>query len=242
MKKLRKYSAVFFILLLWQSLSFYKIISDFLLPSPYQIVKAFIEDFWLILGHTKYTLTIAFIGVFIGVVISFILSLIMDMNKSIYESLYPVLIITQTIPTVAIAPLLVIWLGYYMKPKILLVALTSFFPIVISLLDGYNSVDEDSIKLLKAMGANKYQMYKHLKIPASLGYFFAGLRVSMSYSLISAVIAEWLGGFYGLGVYMTRVRKAYALDKMFAVIFFITFLSLMLMSLVDIIQKKVIKY
>lgn len=242
MKKLRKYSAVFFILLLWQSLSFYKIISDFLLPSPYQIVKAFIEDFWLILGHTKYTLTIAFIGVFIGVVISFILSLIMDMNKSIYESLYPVLIITQTIPTVAIAPLLVIWLGYYMKPKILLVALTSFFPIVISLLDGYNSVDEDSIKLLKAMGASKYQMYKHLKIPASLGYFFAGLRVSMSYSLISAVIAEWLGGFYGLGVYMTRVRKAYALDKMFAVIFFITFLSLMLMSLVDIIQKKVIKY
>lgn len=242
MKKLRKYSAVFFILLLWQSLSFYKIISDFLLPSPYQIVKAFIKDFWLILGHTKYTLTIAFIGVFIGVVISFILSLIMDMNKSIYESLYPVLIITQTIPTVAIAPLLVIWLGYYMKPKILLVALTSFFPIVISLLDGYNSVDEDSIKLLKAMGASKYQMYKHLKIPASLGYFFAGLRVSMSYSLISAVIAEWLGGFYGLGVYMTRVRKAYALDKMFAVIFFITFLSLMLMSLVDIIQKKVIKY
>lgn len=242
MKKLRKYSAVFFILLLWQSLSFYKIISDFLLPSPYQIVKAFIEDFWLILGHTKYTLTIAFIGVFIGVAISFILSLIMDMNKSIYESLYPVLIITQTIPTVAIAPLLVIWLGYYMKPKILLVALTSFFPIVISLLDGYNSVDEDSIKLLKAMGANKYQMYRHLKIPASLGYFFAGLRVSMSYSLISAVIAEWLGGFYGLGVYMTRVRKAYALDKMFAVIFFITFLSLMLMSLVDIIQKKVIKY
>lgn len=242
MKKLRKYSAVFFILLLWQSLSFYKIISDFLLPSPYQIVKAFIEDFWLILGHTKYTLTIAFIGVFIGVVISFILSLIMDMNNSIYESLYPVLIITQTIPTVAIAPLLVIWLGYYMKPKILLVALTSFFPIVISLLDGYNSVDEDSIKLLKAMGASKYQMYRHLKIPASLGYFFAGLRVSMSYSLISAVIAEWLGGFYGLGVYMTRVRKAYALDKMFAVIFFITFLSLMLMSLVDIIQKKVIKY
>lgn len=242
MKEFRKYSAVFFILLLWQSLSFYKIISDFLLPSPYQIVKAFIEDFWLILGHTKYTLTIAFIGVFIGVAISFILSLIMDMNKSIYESLYPVLIITQTIPTVAIAPLLVIWLGYYMKPKILLVALTSFFPIVISLLDGYNSVDEDSIKLLKAMGASKYQMYKHLKIPASLGYFFAGLRVSMSYSLISAVIAEWLGGFYGLGVYMTRVRKAYALDKMFAVIFFITFLSLMLMSLVDIIQKKVIKY
>lgn len=242
MKKFRKYSAVFFILLLWQSLSFYKIISDFLLPSPYQIVKAFIEDFWLILGHTKYTLTIAFIGVFIGVAISFILSLIMDMNKSIYESLYPVLIITQTIPTVAIAPLLVIWLGYYMKPKILLVALTSFFPIVISLLDGYNSVDEDSIKLLKAMGASKYQMYRHLKIPASLGYFFAGLRVSMSYSLISAVIAEWLGGFYGLGVYMTRVRKAYALDKMFAVIFFITFLSLMLMSLVDIIQKKVIKY
>ncbi|WP_068268779.1 ABC transporter permease [Caviibacter abscessus] len=242
MKKLKKYSLILLLLILWQSLTFFTIIPDFLLPSPYQVIKAFIEDFNLIIYHTKYTLIIAFIGVFIGIIISFLLSLIMDMNKNIYDIVYPVIIITQTIPTVAIAPLLIIWLGYYMKPKILLVVLTSFFPIVISLLDGYNSVDEDSIKLLKAMGANKYQMYRHLKIPASLGYFFAGLRVCVSYSLISAVVAEWLGGFYGLGVYMTRVRKAYALDKMFAVIFFISFLSLMLMTTVDIIQKKIIKY
>ena len=119
--------------------------------------------------HTKSTLRIAFIGVLIGIVISIVLSLLMDMNKNLYDVIYPVIIITQTIPTVAIAPLLVIWLGYYMKPKIFLVALTSFFPIVISLLDGYKSVDVDIIKLLKVMGANKYQIYIHAKIPASIG-------------------------------------------------------------------------
>ena len=242
MKNLKNYSLLFILLLIWQSLTFFEFIPHYLLPSPYQVISSFISDFWLIMHHTRSTLLIAFIGVLIGIAISIVLSLLMDMNKHLYDVIYPVLIITQTIPTVAIAPLLVIWLGYYMKPKIFLVALTSFFPIVISLLDGYKSVDVDIIKLLKVMGANKYQIYIHAKIPASIRYFFAGLRVALSYSLISAVVAEWLGGFYGLGVYMTRVRKAYELDKMFAVIFFISFLSILLMSLVDSIQKKIIKY
>lgn len=128
-----------------------------------------------------------------------------------------------------------------MKPKIVLVVISTFFPITISLLNGYKAVDKDNIQLLKAMGANTFQMYRYLKIPSAMSYFFSGLKVSMSYSLISAVISEWLGGYYGLGVYMTRVKKAFALDKMFAVIFLITFLSLLLMSIIDILEKKIIK-
>ncbi|MDK9580544.1 ABC transporter permease [Sneathia sanguinegens] len=241
MKKLKDYSLVILLLIVWEILSDLHIISEFLLPSPYQVILAFIGDFGLLMRHTYYTLLVAFIGVFIGIILSFILSLSMDLYQGLYDLVYPVIILTQTIPTIAIAPLLIIWLGYYMKPKIVLVVISTFFPITISLLNGYKAVDKDNIQLLKAMGANTFQMYRYLKIPSAMSYFFSGLKVSMSYSLISAVISEWLGGYYGLGVYMTRVKKAFALDKMFAVIFLITFLSLLLMSIIDILEKKIIK-
>ncbi|AQW81339.1 nitrate/sulfonate/bicarbonate ABC transporter, permease protein [Campylobacter pinnipediorum subsp. pinnipediorum] len=239
---LYRYSIIWLVLLIWQIMASLAIIPEFLLPSPYSVIKAFIDDFSLIMYHTKYTLLETFIGISIAIVLAFLLSILMDTFKICYDILYPPIIITQTIPTIAIAPLLIIWLGYHMTPKIVLIVLTGFFPILIALIDGYRSVDKDSLTLLKSMGATKWQTYRHAKLPASLGYFFAGLRVSISYALISAVVSEWLGGFYGLGVYMTRVRKAFALDKMFAIIFFVSILSLVLMAIINYIHKKVVKY
>ena len=124
-----------------------------------------------------------------------------------------------------------------MAPKITLVVLTTFFPIIVSLLDGYRSVDEDSIKLLRSMGASNFQIFRYIKFPSAIPSFFAGLKVSASYAVVGAVVAEWLGGFVGLGVYMTRVRKAYAFDKMFAVILFVTLISLALMWAVTGLRK-----
>lgn len=194
------------------------------------------------MNHTIYTLTEAFIGLFIGILISFILSILLDRYNFIYDISYNLIILTQTIPTIAIAPLLVLWFGYGMLPKIILVILTTFFPLTISLLDGYKSVDKDFLNLLKIMEANKFQEYIHIKIPYSIPNLFAGLRISITYSLIGAVVSEWLGGFYGLGVYMTRVRKSFSLDKMFSIIFFISILSLILINIVKLIEKKVIKW
>ncbi len=236
-----KYSLVIAIVVMWQGACSLGLVPDFLLPSPVQVIRAFINDFALLAHHAQYTLLVCFTGVFIGIVAAFILSIAMDNSRYLFTAVYPVLVITQTVPTVALAPLLVIWFGYGMAPKILLVAMMAFFPITIALLDGYRSVDNDEIQLLKVMNANKVQMYQHLKIPASMGYFFAGLKVSFSYALITAVVAEWLGGFYGLGVYMTRVKKAYAIDKMFAVILLVTCLSLLLVGLVKLVEKKVVK-
>ena len=121
-----------------------------------------------------------------------------------------------------------------MAPKITLVVITTFFPIAVGLLDGYKSVDPDMIRLMKAMGANEKQVFYHVKFPASLPFFFSGLKISASYAVVSAVISEWLGGFEGLGVYMTRSRKAYAFDRMFGVILVIVVISLLLMLLVNI--------
>ena len=225
------------LLMIWQILSMVNIIPKFMLPSPFEVVKAFVSDFPLLMEHTEVTLIEAFLGLGLGIILGFAVAVIMDRFEYAYKMIYPVLVITQTIPTVAIAPLLVLWMGYGILPKIMLILLTSFFPITIGLLDGFRSVDKDMLNLLKTMGATSFQNFIHLKLPSSLGYFFAGLRISVSYSIIGAVVAEWLGGYDGLGVYMTRVRKSYSFDKMFAVIFLISGISLLLMYFVKKIQK-----
>ena len=207
-----------------------------MLPTPGEVWRALVTDFSTILKHATITLQEAFYGLCIGVVLAFVMATFMDRFEILNKALHPILVITQTIPTIAIAPLLVLWMGFYMAPKITLVVITTFFPITVGLLDGYKSVDKDSIDLMRAMGAKRSQIFFHVKVPGALPQFFSGLKISASYAVVGAVISEWLGGFEGLGVYMTRVSKAYAYDKMFAVIIFIVVISLLLMGVVNILK------
>ena len=176
-------------------------------------------------------------GLLIGIAIAFVIASLMDRFTIINKALYPVLVVTQTIPTIAIAPLLVLWMGFGMAPKITLVVITTFFPIAIELLNGFQSVDEDAINLMRSMGARRLQIFRIIKLPNATASFFSGLRISAAYAVVGAVVSEWLGGFEGLGVYMTRVKKAYAFDKMFAVIVFISAISLVLMGIVVLLEK-----
>ncbi len=225
--------ALILIVLAWQLLCMSGAVPGYMLPSPVDVMKALAADFSLILTHAGYTLQEAFYGLGIGIALAFVIATLMDHFLTLNRALYPIMIITQTIPTIAIAPVLVLWMGFGMAPKIALVVITTFFPIAVGLLDGYKSVDKDSIDLMRAMGAGRLQIFGHVKIPAAMPQFFAGVKISASYAVVGAVISEWLGGFYGLGVYMTRVKKAYAFDKMFAVIMFIVAISLLLMALVN---------
>ena len=172
----------------------------------------------------------------IGIALAFVMAALMDRFLVLQRAFYPIMIITQTIPTIALAPVLVLWMGFGKAPKIALVVITTFFPIAVGLLDGYKSVDTDAVNLMRAMGANRAQIFYHVKFPASLSFFFSGLKISASYAVVGAVISEWLGGFEGLGVYMTRSRKAYAFDRMFAVILLIVIISLLLMLFVNILK------
>lgn len=221
----------------WQLLAMSEAIPSYMLPSPIDVVHALIGDREIILMHAKVTLQEAFYGLMIGVLLAFCTATIMDRFLILNQAFYPIMIITQTIPTIAIAPMLVLWMGFGMAPKITLVVVTTFFPITVGLLDGYKSVDRDSMDLLRAMGASRYQIFTHVKVPTAMPHFFAGLKISASYAVVGAVISEWLGGFEGLGVYMTRVKKAYAFDKMFAVILFIVVISLLLMLVVNLIRS-----
>lgn len=214
-----------------------ELVPAYMLPSPVDVVMAFVDNFNIMIKQASVTLQETFYGLGIGIALAFIIASLMDRFAILKKALYPVLVVTQTIPTIAIAPLLVLWMGFGMAPKITLVVITTFFPIAIGLLNGFESVDEDAIHLMRAMGAKKYQIFKLVKLPNATGSFFSGLRVSAAYAVVGAVVSEWLGGFEGLGVYMTRVKKAYAFDKMFAVIVFISVISLALMGLVTLLEK-----
>ena len=235
-------SAIAAILILWQIISSVGIIESFMLPSPIQVIKAFFYELPILMEHSLVTLTEAFVGLFVGIAFGFIMAVLMDTFQGLNRAFYPLLVLSQTVPTVAIAPLLVLWFGYEMTPKIILIVITTFFPIAIGLLNGFQSVDMDEINLLKSMGATKAQIFFYIKLPSSMSQFFAGLKISASYAVVGAVISEWLGGFSGLGVYMTRVKKAFAFDKMFAVIFLISIISLLLMKGVELLQKKCMKW
>lgn len=236
--KLLPVLAIAIILCIWQFVSSVGLVPKFMLPSPLDVVAAFIKDFPLLMSHTGVTLIEAFAGLFAGIGIGFVMAVLMDRFDKLYQAYYPLVILTQTVPTVAIAPLLVLWFGYEMLPKVILIVIVTFFPITVGLLEGFRSADKDTISLMRSMGASKMQIFGFVKFPGALTQFFSGLRISATYAIVGAVISEWLGGFKGLGVYMIKVKKAFSFDKMFAVIFLISIVSLFLMWGVSYLQKK----
>ncbi len=225
------------VLVLWQAVCSLGLVPTFMLPSPVDVIGALVKDAQLLAGHAVVTIEEAVLGLALGVAVGFAVAVLMDRFEVVYRALDPLITISQTIPTVAIAPLLVLWFGYDLLPKVLLVVLTTFFPITVALASGFRSVDPDVIDLMRTMNASRRQVFWYAKLPAAASQFFAGLRISATYAVVGAVVAEWLGGFSGLGVYMTRVRKSYSYDKMFAVILLISALSLLLMGIVSLLQR-----
>ncbi|MDR2246265.1 MAG: ABC transporter permease [Treponema sp.] len=230
------------LVLLWQITAMSGLLPAYMLPSPVRVVTAFIADFPLLMRHLRRTLVEALGGLLLSVAVSLALAILLDANRFLKRAVTPLLLLTQTMPAIALAPLLILWMGYGMAPKIALIFLTCFFPLTIGLLGGFDQADGDAVRLLRSLGAKRRQVYRYIKIPQSMGAFFSGLKISSSYAIIGAVIAEWLGGDAGLGVYMVRVRRSYSFDKMFAVILLTSVLSLLLMKLVTELEKAAMPY
>ena len=144
-------------LLIWQGVSVSGIIPEYMLPSPMKVISALKTDSALLLGHTGTTLTEALWGLVYGIILGLITAVLMDMCKVLNKILYPIIIVSQTIPTIAIAPLLVLWFGYELTPKIVLITITTFFPIAVGTYTGLHSVDKDEIQLMKSMGATRWR-------------------------------------------------------------------------------------
>lgn len=240
--KLYPIATIIIIVLLWQGITTLKHVPQFILPSPVKIVNTLFKDCNIISAHTKVTLYESFAGFILSIIFSFILAILMDSFDIIKKSIYPILVISQTIPTIAIAPLFIIWFGFGTLPKIIVVIMVCFFPIVISLVDGFEKIDRDYINLFKTIKASRLQTFYHLKLPYAMVNLFSGLKIAATYMIMSAVIGEWLGGDKGIGVYMVRSKNAYALDKVFASILVIVFVSILIIYVIDFIGKKIIHW
>ncbi|MBF7097154.1 ABC transporter permease [Alkalibacter mobilis] len=231
---------IFGILIIWQALVVIRQTPMYILPSPIDIGLALVKDWDLIYYHLIVTVYESLAGFAISIILAFLISIFMDSFNFIKKLLYPILVISQTIPIIALAPLFIIWFGFGMMPKIVTVVIVCFFPIAINLVDGMDSIDDDYLKLFKSMKASKIQTLYHLKLPFSMVYFFSGLKIGATYMIMSAVIGEWLGGDRGIGVYMLRAKNAYALDRVFASIVVIVGLSILLITLIELMSKKIL--
>jgi ABC-type nitrate/sulfonate/bicarbonate transport system permease component len=227
---------------LWEAIVRLFRIPGYILPAPTRIFRVLIRDIELIMTHARATMFEAAVGMAFSILSALIIAILMDNFTLIKKSLYPLLIISQTVPIMAIAPLMIIWFGFGYLPKILIIILMCFFPISISLIDGFSQVDRDYINLFRTMKASRFQMYRHLKFPNALPHFFSGLKIAVTYMIMAAVIAEWLGGNTGIGVYMLRSKQAFALDKVFASIIFIVAVSVLLIALVNFTGRKIIHW
>ncbi len=228
---------VLLLVLLWEAAVNSGFVPRFILPSPFDVLKAFVLTMPDMKKHIFVTLQEAMAGFTIATIFSLVLAMTMDRVPAVKKALYPLLIISQTIPIITLAPLFMLWFGFGVLPKVIVVVLVCFFPIIISLLEGLNSVDADMINLLKSMGASKSQIFKIVKLPASMVGLFSGLRIAATYSIMGAVIGEWLGGEKGLGFYMLRVKHSFAVDKVFAAILVVVMLSMSLFKIIAILQN-----
>ncbi len=221
------------LILIWALVVWIFHIEPWILPAPQQVAVEILASRKLLLDNTLITVIEAIAGLVAACAAGISAAVLMHWSKYAKHGLYPLILLSQTIPFIALAPLLTIWFGFGLTPKILIVALVCFFPITINLMDGFISVENSQVRTLEAMGATKRQIFRHIHVPASLPFFFSGLRIATAYAFLAAVIAEWIGARNGLGILLTRASRSFLTDRVFATVAVITIISLLMVWSID---------
>jgi len=212
-------------------------IPAYILPAPTRVIRAMVEQREILLSHGMITVVESLTGFIVAILLALVLGGAIYPFKRVKEILYPFLLISQTIPLIAIAPIILIWMGFGVFPKIVIVVLICTFPILISFLEGLDQVDRELIDLMRVMRADKKTIFLKGVLPGSLPNFFAGLKISATYAVMGAVIGEWLGAERGLGIYMTRAISSFKTDNLFGAIIVVVALSISLFKTVEGIEK-----
>lgn len=230
------------LLIIWQIIA--NIINaHYILPSPIQVVKKIWElRIALFTVHLPYTMLVTFLGLLISIILGVLLSIIMDISPNIQKALYPVIIATQTIPIVAIAPLFILWFGYGIWSKVVVTVLITFFPIVISTYDGFRYTKIEMEELLLTYGATKTQIFFMLKVKSALPNFFSAIKMAIPISIIGAAIGEWLGSQTGLGYFSKRMMTQLDGAGVFAPIVLLSLVAMIMVNLITVLEKKLINW
>lgn len=230
-------SLLLLIIIIWEAIVRIASIPAYILPTPSAIAMALFESRSLLLMHTRVTFTAVAAGLMLALIIAVIAALLMNQSTLVKKALYPILVISQAVPIFALAPLILIWFGAGLMPKIIIVALVCFFPLAVSLVEGLNQVDPEMLELMQTMQANRLMVLKTVEFPATLPYFFSGLKIAVTYSVLGAIIGEWLAARAGLGIFMLRAMQSFQTSRLFAAIAVVVILSLALFKLTDLLSN-----
>lgn len=226
----------------WELIVWRLALPAWLLPPPSRILTTLMNNLPVLGEHIAATLSVTAPGFGLALIGGFALGVLIDASPFLRRAVYPLLVTSQTIPIVAIAPLLVVGFGFGMLPKVLVVALVTFFPIVVNTADGLQAADRDQRRLLEAMGASYWQLLRLLRLPAALPAIFTGIKVAVTYSIIGAVLAEWIGASAGLGVYIARSLRAFRTDQVFVAALVTSLLTIGLFAFVTMLERWIISW
>ena len=225
------------LLVLWEMYARLSGVPFTILPTPSRVVTASIQSSLVLLENAGQTLLESLLGFLLAVTVAIVFALAIDLSGSVRRAVLPLLVVSQTITIVALAPLLVLWFGFGLLPKVLVVALVCFFPMVVAAAGGLASTDPDAIALYRTFGASRLQIFARVRVPSALPQFFSGVRIAITYSVIGAIFGEYAGAFNGLGVFLQTAKNSYRTDLVFGAIVVIAVMSVAMFGAVSVLER-----
>lgn len=234
--------AILIFVVLWQVSVRIFHIETWLLPAPTDILAEGRASWDEFVPHLYSTVKLTVIGFTIGVTFGLVVAVILHVFTGIRETFYPFLILSQNIPTIVLAPLLVIWFGFGIFPKLIIATLACFFPVAISALGGFQQTNKELVHYMKMMGATKSQLFWKLELPHSIPAIFSGLKIAATYSVMVAVVSEWLGAQQGVGVFMTLATSSFRTPRVFVAIIVVMVLSLAFFGMIALLERMLLRW
>ncbi|AMY01284.1 ABC transporter permease [Mesorhizobium ciceri biovar biserrulae] len=225
------------LLMAWELYAAYSGIRATILPAPSRVFEQAMLNREALTDNAVPTIRATLLGFACSLSAAFVLSMLVDFFQPLRRALFPVFIVSQTLPLVAVAPLVVLWFGFGLAPKIMLVALVTFFPMLVALVEGYEATEAEIGQMLRAMGAGRWRIFLLARLPSALPYFFAGLRISITYAVVGAIFAEYAGAAKGLGIYMLNAKNNFRPDLVLAAVGVSAAVTLVLFGLTVLLQR-----
>ena len=230
------------ILSVWHGLVTWMEVPSYIVPKPYEVASAFYHGVFKgnYLYHAGVTLSEALSGFFIASSLGLVLGTLIAQSRLVEKTLYPYLITIQTTPKIAVAPLLIIWFGFGMTSKVVIASTVAFFPVLVNVIAGLRSIDREKIELMRSLNASKWQMFRMARLPSALPIIFAGLNVAIVFSILGAIVGEFVGSKAGLGNVILQANVNMDTSSIFAVLVCLAIIGISMHGLMGFLQRRLV--
>jgi NitT/TauT family transport system permease protein/putative hydroxymethylpyrimidine transport system permease protein len=212
-------------------------LEPFLVPAPSDIAQALWQDRELLIENTWVTLQEVLAGFALSVAAGVAFAVVLHLSPTLRRAFYPLLVASQTVPIVVLAPILVVWLGFGIGPKLAIIALICFFPVTVNTLDGLGAVDPDLMKMMRTLDASRWQTLRRIEAPTALPYLFSGAKIAVAIAVIGAVFGEWAGSSSGLGHLIQEASAQLQTDRTFAAVVVLSAIAITLFALLAALER-----